>query len=110
MRNLFKNLLNKLNSSQYMLNCTNEILPTFSKILLLNAHVLLHCMYGALLRGPVFNNTQLKKLDKRLNNMLLNIKNVKRVRNYNLLYKELMVLNINDLIKFVQSKFIQNHK
>ena len=50
----------------------------------------------------MINNTQLKKLDKRLNNVLLNIK--KRVRNYNLLYKELKVLNINNLIEFEQSK------
>ena len=54
----------------------------------------------------MINNTQLEKIKKCIDKILLYIKNVRMVNHRNLLYKELKILNFEDTIELELSKFM----
>ena len=102
------NILNKLKQNRYIFACTKHFLPIFAKKLLFNAHVLSHCMYGALLWGASMNETQVNSISKIINKILLFILNENRFRNTNNMYKRLNCLKLEDIIELQLAKFMFN--
>jgi hypothetical protein len=100
------NIINKLKQSLYIFNSTKSLLPISSKILLYHAHVVSHITYGTLLWGPMINNVQINKIKACINKIVTAIKNVKKINNYYVVYKELKILKFEDIIELELNKFM----
>ena len=99
-------IISKLKQSEYIFRSCKTLLPLHCKKLLYYAHVASHLSYGSLIWAPMINNTQLEKIKKCIDKILLYIKNVRMVNHRNLLYKELKILNFEDTIELELSKFM----
>jgi hypothetical protein len=89
-----------------MLKCTKNVLTLSLKKLLYHANVVTHCTYGALLWAPMINQTQINNINKFINKIVLCVKNKKKTNNYSLIYKELNILKLDDIVELELTKFM----
>lgn len=105
----FKYIHNKLKQNLYIFSVAKNFLPTYAKKLLFNAHICSHLLYASIVWAPMISQTQVNKLQKIINRILLKITNVKKVNNYNAVLKKLRLLKFCDLVDLEQI-YVQNVK
>lgn len=101
-----KNVVNKLKQNVYIFSVARTLLPTHAKKLLYNAHICSHLSYAAVTWAPMINQTQINRIQKIINNIILKITNTTKIRNYNKVYQDLGILKVCDSVDFELCKFM----
>ena len=91
-------IMNKLNSSKFMLDSCKNVLSYEAKLMYYHAHFSSHLSYGLRLWGPMCNKTQLGKLFKKQKKVIRSICNSSYRAHTDPLYKSTGILKLNEMI------------
>ena len=103
-----RSVTSKLSSSLYMMNSVKNFLPMASKINLYYSFFYSYMSYGILVWGPNISSFFLDKITKQQKRAVRIIKNVKVNAHTDLIFKELSVLKVNEVINLENLKLIFN--
>ena len=101
-----KNVLTKLSKSTYYLNSVKNILPRKCMKQLYNSFVSCYLIYGINIWGPSISKANLNLLVKSQKKIIRIVKNTRYNAHTDVIFKELGILKLSDIIDVELSKFM----